>query len=291
VPVGFTNSLLFTVTTGGAISTNFNYVQQVIEGYNAADFSWGTANAKAITLSFWVKSSVTGTFGGSLRNNNGGGSFSAYPFTYTFSAANTWEQKTVTINGPTSGGTWDTGNTAGVNLFFDLGSNSANQGTAGVWAAANYVGATGTQTSLVATNGATWSITGVQLEKGSTATSFDYRSIGTELALCQRYCPVFSTATGVYASGYSYTTTNSVVYLNYLVSTRVPGTSITTTGTFFTLNGTGAGVTLTALAINSSGTTNGIQLNCQVASGLTAGQGTMLGSVGATTIIVNGCEL
>jgi len=286
-PVGFTKYLGVTSSSAYSVLTGDTFLfSQRIEGFNVADLAFGTASAATVTLSFWVRSSLTGTFGGSLCN---GGLTRSYPFSYTISSANTWEQKTITVAGDTSG-TWATDNTAGLNIRFGLGSGATYSGTSGAWASANYVQPTST-TSVVGTNGATFYITGVQLEKGSTATSFDYRPYGTELALCQRYCPAFSTANGVYASGYSYSTTNSVVYLNYLVSTRVPGTSITTTGTFFTLNGAGAGVTLTALTVNSSGTTNGIQLNCQTASGLTAGQGTMLGSVGATTIIVNGCEL
>ncbi len=143
----------------------------------------------------------------------------------------------------------------------------------------------GAQTSSI------WVIGNVQLEKGSTATSFDYRPYGTELALCQRYCPVFSGTNVIYASGYSYSTTNSLIFLNYPVSVRAVATTITATGTFFTLNGGASGVTVTSLTVNSSNSLTGIQLNCAVASGLTAGQGTMLGSTGATTIIVNGCEL
>jgi len=157
-------------------------VQQIVEGFNIADLAWGTANAKTVTLSFWVYSSLTGTFGGAIRQGSGARS---YPYSYTISAANTWEQKTITIAGDTSG-TYASGNTAGLIISWGFGVGATYSGTAGSWASANYVTATGA-TSVVGTNGATFYITGVQLEKGSTATSFDYRSIGTELALCQRY--------------------------------------------------------------------------------------------------------
>ena len=189
-PAGFTKSLAVTVTTGGTIGGAANYLVQFIEGNNVADLSFGTSSASTITISFWVRSSVTGTFGGALRNSavSPATSFRSYPFTYSISASNTWEYKTVTITGDgTAGaGQWNTDTSASFSLFFDLGSGAVT-GTAGAWAGANAVGATGTQTSLMTTNGATFYITGVQLEKGSTATSFDYRPYGTELALCQRY--------------------------------------------------------------------------------------------------------
>jgi len=183
-PAGFINSLLTTVTTADASigASQFYGLRQAIEGFNISDFGFGTANAQPITLSFWVRSSLTGTFSGAVTN----GSYNrAYPFAYSISTANTWEQKTVTVSGDTTG-TWATDNSAGLYLYFDLGSGSSNKGTAGVWNAGGLVGVTGS-VNLISTNGATFYITGVQLEKGSTATSFDYRPYGTELALCQRY--------------------------------------------------------------------------------------------------------
>ena len=186
-PTGFTNSMLITSLSAYSVAAGdiLTYRQQ-IEGFNIADFGWGTASAETITFSFWVRSSLTGTFGGSIKN---GDSTRSYPFTYTISVANTFEQKTVTVAGDTSG-TWTTDNTSGLILSFGLGVGSTTSGTAGAWAGANYNSATGA-TSVVGTNGATFYITGVQLEKGSTATSFDYRPVGTELALCQRYFTSF----------------------------------------------------------------------------------------------------
>jgi hypothetical protein len=183
-PVGFSKYLGYTSSSAYSItSTDFFIIQQGIEGFNIADLNWGTANAKTVTLSFWVYSSLTGTFGGSLRNSSADRS---YPFTYTINAANTWEYKTVTIAGDTSG-TWSSTNTVGIALGFGLGVGSTLSGTAGAWAGANYRSATGA-VSVVGTNGATFYITGVQLEVGSQATGFEYRQYGTELALCQRYC-------------------------------------------------------------------------------------------------------
>jgi len=182
-PAGFVNYLGITTVSAytPSASESFN-LRTFIEGYNIADLNWGTANAKTVTLSFQVYSSLTGTFGGALRND---GNNRSYPFTYSIPAANTWTTISITIAGDTTG-TWNTTNQRGIAVIFGLGVGSTNSGTAGAWAAANYQSATGA-TSVVGTNGATFYITGVQLEVGSTATSFDYRPYGTELQLCQRY--------------------------------------------------------------------------------------------------------
>ena len=183
-PAGF--SFYYGVTSSSAYSitsTDLFMINQKIEGFNTSDLAWGTANAQTVTLSFWVRSSLTGTFGGAL--NNSAENYS-YPFTYTISAANTWEYKTITVAGPTAG-TWiGATNGVGMNVWLGLGVGSTYSGTAGSWSASGFYSATGA-TSVVGTNGATFYITGVQLEKGSTATSFDVRPYTTELQLCQRY--------------------------------------------------------------------------------------------------------
>jgi hypothetical protein len=182
-PAGYSNYLGVTSASAYSIGTGDYFgVSQFIEGLNTADLAWGTASAATVTLSFWVRSSLTGTFGGSLNNSAQNRS---YPFSYTISAANTWEQKSVTIAGDTSG-TWLTTNGIGIRLWLSFGVGSTYSSTAGAWAAGAYYSATGA-TSVVGTNGATFYITGVQLEKGRLATSFDYLDYGRSLAQCQRY--------------------------------------------------------------------------------------------------------
>lgn len=200
-PTGFINYLGITssaATTPAA--TDIYAFSQKVEGLNVFDLAWGTASASAITLSFWVRSSLTGTFGGSLSNSAAN---RAYVFSYTISATNTWEQKTITIPGDTTG-TWLTTNGTGIQLYWDLGSGTSQKTTAGSWGSTFYYGPTG-GTNTIGTSGATFYITGVQLEKGATATSFDYRPYGTELALCQRYfftCNAFNYNTNAYYQGY-----------------------------------------------------------------------------------------
>ena len=190
-PSGFTNSFLYTSVTGGAAGVNDRLIiRHRIEGTSFSDLAWGSASASAVTLSFWVRSSLTGTHSGSLRNAL---EDRAYPFSYSISSANTWEYKTVTISGDTTG-TWETGIGIGVQLSFDLGSGTSKRGTAGAWSAGDLVGVTGA-VSVSNTTGATFYITGVQLEAGATATDFERRPYGTELALCQRYFTQLSSAT------------------------------------------------------------------------------------------------
>ena len=183
LPVGFSNYLGVTTVAAYSIgASDYFQLAQAIEGYNVADLGWGTANAKTVRLSFQVYSSLTGTFGGAVKNSAANRS---YPFTYSVPVANTWTTISVTIAGDTTG-TWLTTNGIGINLVFGLGMGSTYSGTAGTWAAANYGSATGA-TSVVGTNGATFYITGVQLEVGTSATGFEYRQYQQELALCQRY--------------------------------------------------------------------------------------------------------
>jgi hypothetical protein len=226
-------------------STDVFNIAQKIEGYNFADLAWGTASAKTVTLSAWVYSSLTGTFGGALSNS---ALNRAYPFSYTISSANTWTQISITIPGDTTG-TWLTTNGTGCRVIFSLGSGSSYSGTAGSWSANDYRSATGA-TSVVGTSGATFYITGVQLEVGSQATPFDFRDMTTELQKCQRYYQVIQvsyigyTATSNYYGGaYSFlvqtrATPTVTLLANVFSPTAFPSTAgvnanITTTGIIY----------------------------------------------------------
>jgi len=182
-PTGFNYYIGATVTSAySPTGTDWFPIRQTIEGYNVADLLFGTANAKTFTASFWVRSSLTGTMGGSFWNNDGSRS---YPFTYTVSSVNTWEYKTITVPGCTDG-TWQTTNLGGLTISWSMGAGSTYTGTAGAWANTYYTSATGA-TNIVATSGATLYIAGVQIEVGSVATDFDVRDYGSELGRCQRY--------------------------------------------------------------------------------------------------------
>jgi len=227
-PSGFSNSLLFTALASTSVGASDMFCfRQPIEGLNCADLGFGTASAQTVTLSFWIRSSLTGTFGGAIANNSANRS---YPFSYTISAANTWEYKTITVTGDTTG-TWATDNTTGINVWFGLGVGSAKSGTAGAWAGADYRSATGAA-SVVGTSGATLNITGVQLEKGSYATPFDFRPYGAELALCQRYYeqanyPAFGNC--IYGAG-SWQSTGNVTIPYKTVKRGSTTTSVTLAG-------------------------------------------------------------
>jgi len=243
---------LAATTVGASDYYGFN---QFVEAFNMQDLGWGTSGAQTVTLSFWVYASVTGTYSGAIRT--GDSANYSYPFTYTINVANTWEYKTVTISGPTAG-TWGTGNSVGLDVWFSLGTGSTFKGTAGAWAAANYVAATG-EVALVNTNGATFYITGVQLEKGSTATSFDYRPYGTELALCQRYYFKYDGSLGItaVASGSVYSATTTVrTYMQFPVTMRAAPT-LAIAGTL-TSSGGSTDNAVSAIATQLPGNTNSL---------------------------------
>jgi hypothetical protein len=245
VPAGFVNSTKITTTTADTNLTTTQTAQfmQNIEGFNVSDLGFGSASAQTVTLSFWVKSSLTGTMGGSVRNDSANRS---YPFSYTISVANTWEQKSITIAGDTTG-TWLTDNSIGIRLVFSLGCGPSRLGTAGAWNANNNTGPTG-EVSVIGTLNATWYITGVQLEKGSTATSFDVRPYATEFNLCQRYywSKALETSYSSIASGAMITT--SIARMNVVYPTKMRTSPTITTSNI------GNSIIATGLDINPSGT-------------------------------------
>ena len=259
-PTGFSNYLGITSSSAYSVgATDYFLLTQSIEGFNFADCAWGTANAKTITLSFWVRSSLTGTFGGALQNS---AQDRSYPFSYTISSANTWEQKSVTIAGDTSG-TWiGATNGIGLRIYFSVGTGSTYSTAANAWANGFFTAPTGA-VSVVGTNGATFYITGVQLEVGSTATSFDYRPYGTELQLCQRYYAriVDPTCRGVSTSAAAGGASRLSVM--FPVTMRAYPT-FTTSGTFNFWNGSTTRTATTATGIFGSTSTNMLDFDMDI---------------------------
>lgn len=265
-PANFTNSLKATVTTAdSSIASGSSYrIQQMVEGYNMADLNWGTSDAQSVTLSFWVRSSVTGTFGGSVAN----GDFNRFNvFSYTISVADTWEYKTVTITGDTSG-TWPTDNSLSLRLNFSLGAGSTLLAAAGSWGASTKEGVTG-QTNVIATNSATFYVTGVQLQTGSGASNFEYLQYSDQLQLCQRYYYQWNTTSAnnflMFAMGVG--TTALYGDVKFPTTMRSNPSSITFgSGWGWWLGG--ALTTISTIAIAESGTTS-VTLNCTT-TGVTA---------------------
>lgn len=214
-PTGFKNYLGVTSTSSySVVSSDVFVLRQAVEGFNVADFGWGTASAQTVTLSFWVRSSLTGTFGGSIANDTG---VRAYAFSYTISSANIWTQISVTIAGDTSG-TWLSTNGCGMFVGFNLGAGSSVLGTPGVWTGSYLNGPTGS-VSVVGTSGATFYITGVQLEVGTKATPYEMQIYSDQLAQCQRYYQkIYSLVGGSGNSGNFYSN------IQYPVPTRATAT-------------------------------------------------------------------
>jgi hypothetical protein len=272
-PAEFSNSFRATVSTADATlgATQYARFGQMVEGFNSSDLAWGTASAKSITLSFWVKASLTGTFGGYITNS---AENRWYVFSYTISSANTWEQKTITITGDTSG-TWLTNNGIGLRMYFSLGAGSSFTGTAGAWGTTTLLAPTG-QTNVLATLNATWQITGVQLEAGSVATPFERRPYGTELALCQRY--YYKTSTPVpdyFTIAWAITTTACNGQYFFPVSMRVAPPALEQTGTAgdYRVRTTSTNITCSSVPSFGGSSETFATVTFTVASGLTGGQG------------------
>jgi hypothetical protein len=288
-PAGFVNSLKLTSSSAYSLGAgDYFQLQQSIEGFNTADFNFGTANAKTITLSFWVNASVTGTYGMFLINN---ASNRIYPTSYTVNSANTWEQKTITVAGDTTG-TWDTTNNRGIRVAWTLGYGSTYAGaTPNAWTGGSLYVPSGC-VNFVGTNGATFYITGVQLEAGSTATPFEFRPYGQELALCQRYLPayIYESSSGSEiigwfrgGSGSTYGSTQIV----FPVTARVPPTGISVTGSSYAVSG----LSFTTITFGSASTRVG-QLDVSGGSGMTAlAMYTFTAGATGSKILFTGSEL
>jgi hypothetical protein len=271
-PADFEYSLKWTVTTADAslAATQYAYIRTRLEGNSVAHLNWGTSDAKAVTLSFYIRSSVTGTFGGAVWN----GAFDrSYPFTYTVSSADTWEKKTITISGDTTG-TWLTDTDAGLNLAPFASAGSTYSGTAGAWAGAGYVTATGA-TNIMSTLNATIYITGVQLEVGETATPFEHRSYGDELARCQRYYFRWNAGGNSIAfcgGAFNNGTSNSDGVFTFPVRMRIAPTALEQSGTAanYRIISVGVGSDCTSVPTFLSANVDNIRVRFTNASSLTS---------------------
>jgi hypothetical protein len=287
-PTGFNNSLNITsLSAYTPTSSDYFWLYQGIEGFNIADFGWGSAAAKSVTLSFWVYASLTGTY--SVALNNGSRS---YVSTYTVNVANTWEQKTITIAGDTAG-TWNTTNSNGVFVQFDLGCGSTRTtATTNAWQAGDFQKASGT-VSLVSNNAASFNITGVQLERGTQATSFEYRQYQQELALCKRYLPS-KKGTSQVGVGTAYNTGNALLSITFDVEARTAPTGMTVSASsdFTMTSGASAGAGGT-LALSGTGNgVNGAEVNIAYVVAFTTGNAVILrGNTANALMLFNGCEL
>ena len=279
-PAGFINYLGYTSSSSySVLSTDYFFTWQKIEGLNVADLGWGTANAKTVTLSFQVYSSLTGTFSGALRNSD---NTRSYPYSYTVSSANTWTQISVTIAGDTSG-TWLTTNGVGIAVLFNLGTGSTYLGTAGAWAGANYVGATGS-VSVVGTSGATFYITGVQLEVGSSATGFEYVNYQTSLANCQRYFQTAASGAGVFSN----TSTAQITFPFATAMRSNPTVSATNGGAFGFWFYSGSNPGFSSIStIYGDASKSGLNITMNLNSNGAGGQGTVMYLVAGNVGTIN----
>jgi hypothetical protein len=273
-PTGFSTSALITSSTALSVASNSYYsFSQRIEGFNFADLGFGTANAKSFTVSFWVRSSITGTFPFYCFNS---GFSRSYVSTFTINSANTWEQKTITVAGDTSG-TWvGATNGYGIEVGFTLACGSTYfSPSANTWSSTSFgLGLSGA-TNFLATNGATLYITGVQLEVGSVATPFERRDYGRELILCQRYYYRITTVNQQFGVGWNGSTTGSYVMTTFPVTMRTAPTAVEQNGTAINYRVLHT-ITATDCSVVPSfgrGTIYSAITEFTVASGLTAGQG------------------
>lgn len=291
-PAGFSKYMGFTSLSAYSLGAGDQLViKQSIEGQNIGDLAWGTASAKTITLSFWVRSSLTGTFGGALQNDAQNRN---YPFSYTISAANTWEKKSITVTGDTTG-TWLTTNGIGINVTFSLGTGTTYSGTAGAWSGSSYLTSVTGAVNVAGTNGATWYATGIQVEAGSVATPFATATgtIQGELAACQRYYyrQTAAAAYAVFGTGQCGSSTTAQMGVKLPVTMRTYPTTLEYST--LRLSDESAGYTVTGLTFNSSFySTDYPILSATVASGLTAQRFYSIGANNSTSAYIGiGAEL
>jgi len=286
-PTGFSNSQSVTVTTS-TTANDSGGLAQLVEANNAIDLAWGTSSGKSVTMSFWVRGSVTGTY--NVFFTYTGPTIYYYVATYTIDSANTWEYKTITVAAPpTAAGAFANAlNTAYLTARFTISSSGGSSQTANTWSTSSLPKSSGC-VDLASNAGATFFVTGVQFEVGTVATSFDFRSIGTELALCQRYTQAIRGIT---------TANTPLANLANIASTRTygafwfgnemrasPTASFSSANLFTTRNNSGSGLTVTSISASNL-TTYSCELDVSVASGLNAGDSSSLGMTTSTSALI-----
>lgn len=291
-PAGLKYSLKATVTTAdSSIGAGQSYIVTTkVEGQNCIDLALGTASAAPIALSFSVKSSVTGAFSGALTNS---ATNRSYPFSYTINSANTWETKTILLTGDTTG-SWLTDTGIGLQAIWSLGCGTTGSGTAVTWAASAFRAVTGA-VNLIATNSATWQITGVKLENNTAATAYRELPIDELIRRCLRYLPAWNcAAVGAYCPAMAFSITQGQSTLEYKVTPRLAPTGIVTStaSAFNVIDASGSNVALTALVISAASSLENLALTLTVTAGLVAGNATVIKSgSGTTQILATGADL
>ena len=276
-PAGFNASILATVTaTGSYSSSGYTQITHKIEGSNCQDLAFGTASAKTIALSFWVKSSVVGTQAVSLKNGNA--SYRSYVTTYTIDVANTWEKKTVIIAGDTTG-TWVVNQSTGLQVDFNLGAGTDYDTSVDSWVGGAFSkSSTSGAIDFVANSGATFRVTGVQLEQNLQPTPFEQRPIGVELALCQRYYYLHTPSVGntqkAISAGIWYTSSQLHVPIKLAVTMRAQPTLVMPNGAgYYVAYQSGTAVSIGSLGLETgASSTTEVEIYAGGLSGGTAGQ-------------------
>ena len=289
-PDGFSYSLKHEVSTSATpSSTSIVTYAHAVEGYNVAHLNWGTSSAKAVTVSFWVKSSVTGTYGAWMRNANAN---RYQPKEFSVSSANTWEQKTLTFTGDTSG-TWGTTNGIGINFGIVLAAGSSQQGTADTWQTGPAY-TTSNQVNWQGTSGATFYLTGVQLEVGSKATPFEHESYGQTLAKCQRYyyTHVVGSSMADVGVGAYYNISLFAFTVRYPVTMRTPPDLEVTTGAdYYRIFANGTADTLNAMASAGRATVNTMGIDTSTGTSGTIGHGGLISTNNTSAYMAFDAEL
>jgi len=266
-PSGFSNSLKISTTSTDAGPSTYSFLQQLIAGQDVASLAYGSATPKQVTVSFWVKSNMTGVYTFNIATQTSGRRVAS---TYTVTSANTWEYKTVTFDGD-SASTIVYNSTLGFicEWWFAAGSNFTSSPLPTAWSAmTNTARSTGITVGINASTSNYVNITGVQLEVGDTATPFEHRSYGQELALCQRYfqelCPKTGTNEAV-ATGSFYSTTGFYAPVTLPVEMRADPTGTVFNQSSFKVFVAGAAITTSPVTLSTSSHRKAVEIEAVTA--------------------------